>query len=113
MKRPILTLLLVAISTGAWTQSNDLKLTSKQSEVQRYFQSGKEPKVKDALWTSQKIFKVGVIDDKTPRDGYANYVCEVLYDYGFKGLGIWVQVVDIARLKQTGKWVKLGEAHCL
>ena len=54
-----------------------------------------------------------MLDDKKPRDGYANYVCEVLYDYGFKGLGIWVQVVDIARLKQTGKWVKLGEAHCL
>ena len=113
MKKIILTLLLAAMSSGASAQSDDFKLTSKQSEAQRYFQSGKEPKVKDALWTSQKIFKVGVLDDKKPRDGYANYVCEVLHDYGFKGLGIWVQVVDIARLKQTGKWVKLGEAHCL
>lgn len=82
-------------------------------KVQNYFKSGQENKVKDALWTSPNIFKVGVLDDGKSRDGYAMYVCEVLYEYGFKGKHIWVQVIDIGKLVKNGKWDKLGEAHCL
>ena len=59
---------------------------------------------------SNQMFKVGVIDNKTPRDGYAQYVCQVLTDKGLKGMR--VQVVDIALLARTGKWVKLGEGGC-
>lgn len=80
--------------------------------VQHLFQSNEEKTAKDAIWTARDTFKVGVIDDGTKRDGYANYVCQVLQDYGFNGKKIWVQVIDIVKLTNTGKWIKLGESHC-
>jgi hypothetical protein len=70
------------------------------------------PVAKDAIWTAKDIFKIGVIDDGSRRDGYAQYVCEILYDEGFKGHKVWIQVIDIVKLTQNGSWVKLGEAHC-
>jgi|DEB19_MinimDraft_2_1074335.scaffolds.fasta_scaffold18880_2 hypothetical protein len=84
-----------------------------RDEVVAYFKSGKEPKVKDSVWTQDSIFKVGMINDKTDRSGYAEYVCTVLYDFGFKGQKVWVQVIDIAKLVKNNEWEKMGEAHCL
>lgn len=82
-------------------------------KVQDIFRSKKEPTAKDALWTAQEIFKVGVIDDGTLRDGYAQYVCEVLYNEGFKGKHVYVQIIDIVKLQGKGAWEKIGEAQCL
>ena len=78
----------------------------------KLFQSNEEPTTKEAIWTAVGIFKVAVFDDGTRRDGYAQHVCEVLYDYGFRGKKVWVQVIDIIKLTPKGKWKKLGEAHC-
>ena len=87
-------------------------LQKARDEVVAYFKSGEEPKVKDAVWTADDIFKVGVLDDGTDRSGYAQYVCEVLSERGFKGEKVWVQVIDIAKLVRTNKWEKLGDARC-
>jgi hypothetical protein len=81
-------------------------------KVKKLFQSNAEKSAKDAVWTQRGVFKVGVIDDRSSRNGYASYVCETLYDYGFKGQKVWVQVIDIVKLTRNNKWVKLGEAHC-
>lgn len=81
-------------------------------KVVRIFQGSDEPTAKDAVWTAKDIFKVGVIDDGSRRDGYAKYVCEVLNEEGFGGKGVWVQIIDIIKLTRSDKWVKLGEAHC-
>lgn len=99
-----------AIFTLAFTQAN--ALTPQHDEVARIFKSSEEPTAKDAIWTQGGIFKVGVIDNGSDRSGYASYVCEVLYDHGFKGKRVWVQVVDIAKLAREGKWIKLGQTHC-
>lgn len=80
--------------------------------MKKLFQSSEEKTAKDAVWTSKNIFKVGVFDNGSRRDGYASYVCQVLYEHGFKGRGVWVQVIDILKLTQHSKWVKLGEARC-
>ena len=106
-----LALAALAVANGAASAAQNT-YSPQHDEVLRYFTSGQEPKVKDALWTSRDIFKVGLLNDGTSRDGYAGYVCEVLYEHGFKGKAIWVQAIDIAVLKRTGKWVKLGESHC-
>lgn len=82
-------------------------------KVQDIFRSKKEPTAKDALWTAPEIFKVGVIDDGTLRDGYAQYVCGVLYSEGFKGKHVYVQIIDIVKLQGNGVWRKIGEAQCL
>lgn len=83
-----------------------------RSKVKDIFKSDSEKTAKDAIWTADNIFKVGVVDDGENRDGYANYVCQILYDNGFSGKKIWVQIVDIAKLSKNKKWVKLGEARC-
>lgn len=79
--------------------------------VQSQFRTS-EPTAKDALWTQEGIFKVAVYDDGTPRDGYADYVCLTLYENGFKGKKVWVQIIDWQKLTQDEKWKTIGEAHC-
>lgn len=103
----ILTTLLCAPSmTYAETYS------ANHEKVKKLFKSNEEKTTKDAVWTAKNIFKVGVINDGTNRNGYAQYVCSVLYDYDFKGKGIWVQVIDIVKLTRNNKWVKLGDVRC-
>lgn len=78
--------------------------------VLKQFKSGSEKTAKDVLWTSPKMFKVGVLNDGTGRDGYARYVCEVVTEAGLKGVS--VQVIDIQKLVKSNKWEKLGEHFC-
>lgn len=102
------TLLLVLSAMGAYAGSYG----PQHDKVQSLFRSDAEPSAKDATWTQKGIFKVGVIDNGRDRSGYAGYICEVLYDHGFKGKQVWVQVIDIVKLTRQKKWVKLGQAHC-
>lgn len=86
-------------------------LLSDKDKIVAYFTSEKEPKVKDALWTSDSMFKVAVIDDGTPRDGFAEYVCLTLKtDFGISG--VRVKVIDVVKLVSKNDWVDLGEATC-
>jgi len=96
-----------AVSNGA------LALGPLHQAVEAVFKSAQEPTAKDAVWTQDNIFKVGVIDNGSERSGYASYVCEVLYDHGFKGKKVWVQIIDIVKLTREGKWETLGDARCL
>jgi hypothetical protein len=112
MKNKLITIALsVAFSVMAVQASADT-YSAQHEKVKGLFQSNEEKTVKDAVWTSDDIFKVGVIDDGSRRNGYADYVCQVLYDYGFKDKKVWVQVIDIVKLTRDGDWVKLGESHC-
>lgn len=77
-----------------------------------HFMSTAEPRVKDALWTTPRILKLGMIDDGSRRDGFAEYACQVLVDMGFKGEGVSVQIIDIVKVTRQGKWVRLGKANC-
>ena len=104
-------LLGVVLSVSA-IQANAETFSAQHEQVKKRFQSSEEKTAKDAMWTQRDIFKVGVINDGTPRDGYADYVCQVLYDYGFKGEKVWVQIIDIVKLTRNGDWVKLGESRC-
>lgn len=100
------------LAIGGCAESNADELDMQRETVKQIFIGPEEPKVKDAIWTQKGVFKVGVIDDGTNRSGYANYVCEVLYEHGFKGKKVWVQVLDVVKLARDGDWVKLGEARC-
>lgn len=102
--------LLMAIICASPVIANELD--AKREKVRHYFIGDDEPRVKDAIWTPPTTFKVAVKDDGTPRDGFAEYVCLVLSDSGFKGQGVLVRVVDIDKLVRTGEWVNLGTAKC-
>lgn len=99
-------LLLATITLTVQAQAT----SAQQRIVLRYLNSGAEPQVKDATWTSDTMLKVGMLDNRSPRDGFAQYLCEELASQGVRG--IRVQVIDIAKLVRTDKWVKLGEAVC-
>lgn len=94
--------LLASVSAVAQTAAHDSLL--------KQFTGKAEATAKDAIWTTPSMFKVGVIDNGSNRDGYASYVCGEAAALGLKS--ITVQVIDIAKLKSTGKWVKLGEKRC-
>ena len=86
---------------------------AQRQEITDYFLSDEEPTVLDATWTDDKIFKIGVKDDGSRRDGFAQYACEEINNqFDAKEQGVWVQVVDYDKLMKTKEWSKLGEAHC-
>lgn len=110
MLKRITVLVLMAISFNNFAA---IELTQAQQQVTKYFISSEEPTVKDATWTAPSIFKVGVLNDGSRRDGYAEYVCMVLYEHGLKGNKVWVHVIDIEKVIKEKRFVKLGEAQCL
>ncbi|WPL17827.1 hypothetical protein Thiowin_02869 [Thiorhodovibrio winogradskyi] len=112
MKNQLMAIALGAALSVVALQANAETYSAQHENVKKLFQSNEEKTAKDAVWTSRDIFKVGVINEGSRRDGYADYVCQVLYDYGFKGKKVWVQVIDIVKLTRNGDWVKLGESHC-
>ena len=114
MENKILPALLICVAITSIPSKATAETFSKQHQaVAQVFRSNEEKSAKDAVWTLSNYFKVGVFDNGLNRDGYASYVCNVLYDYGFKGKGINVHIIDIVKLKQTQEWVKLGKAVCL
>jgi DNA-directed RNA polymerase subunit RPC12/RpoP len=89
-----------------------LALEPARKKMVARFISNKEPTAKDAMWTADDIFKVAVFDNGSSQNGYAEYVCLTLYENGFKDYPVWVQIIDIAKIMQEKRFVKLGEAHC-
>lgn len=86
---------------------------AQRQEITDYFLSDEEPTVLDATWTDDKIFKIGVKDDGSRRDGFAQHACEEINNqFDAKEQGVWVQIVDYEKLMKTKEWVKLGDAHC-
>jgi hypothetical protein len=87
-------------------------LTQARELIKNQFNSDQEPTAIEAIWARDTIFKVGVIDDGTKRDGYAQSVCGALYEAGFKGERIMVSVIDIAKLKRDKEWIEIGRSLC-
>ncbi|MEN5181743.1 hypothetical protein ABE501_18430 [Comamonas testosteroni] len=75
-----------------------------------YLKSDKEPTIKDATWMGQSNLYVGVLDNGKNRDGFASYVCEAAKEHGASPK--MVKVVDVAKVKATGKFIELGKAYC-
>lgn len=72
-----------------------------------------EIKIKDAYWSTPGTLLVGVLNDGTKdRNGYARYVCEVLYEEGLMGKLVVVNVIDIGVLVNENKRVNLGHTVC-
>ncbi|OIQ02028.1 MAG: hypothetical protein COS82_05570 [Zetaproteobacteria bacterium CG06_land_8_20_14_3_00_59_53] len=83
MKKQLVISVFAAILSAVATQGNAETYSAQHEQVKKLFQSNEEKSAKDATWTARNIFKVGVIDNGSRMDGYADYVCMVLNDYGF------------------------------
>lgn len=82
-----------------------------RDRVLAQFKSADEPTAQDAIWTSDTMFKVGVLDNGSSRSGYADYVCSVLRENGLAA-GYHVEIVDIVSIAAGGRWTVLGEKAC-
>ena len=74
----------------------------------------KEPKIVEAVITDANVLYVTVKDDGTRRDGYAEYLCQLLKDQ--KATTKWVKVIKLGSSNDENKdnayGVLLGESHC-
>ncbi len=59
---------------------------------------------------SARSLYVGVVDDGTKRDGFAQYVCLKAGEFDIEVE--LVKVVDISTLVKTGKFKELGRSFC-
>ena len=101
--------LLFTVSCGESVKpSDDPNNKTALTEIQ------KEPKIKEAIITDANVLYVSVEDDGTKRDGYAEYLCEILKEH--KATTNWVKVVKVNSSKDPNSdnayGVLLGEAHC-
>jgi hypothetical protein len=101
-------ILLLAFSGAGFAAS----YSANHDKVMNYFKSSQEKSVLDAAWTGEEFFAVGRFNDGTRQNGFAIYVCEILYDYGFKGKKVSVNVIDIVILNNSGDWESIGYAVC-
>jgi len=73
----------------------------------------KEKKIKEAIMTEANVLYAAVLDDGTRRDGYAEYLCNVLKEYGVK---MRVKVVKFGSTnspkKDNAYGILLGESWC-
>jgi len=68
------------------------------------------PTVKDARWMESGWLYVGVLNNGTRRDGFAEYICSVLADNAVRG--VFVKIVDIGAVVRNEKFEELGRARC-
>ncbi|MDZ7822946.1 MAG: hypothetical protein U5K75_02170 [Ahrensia sp.] len=96
--------LLLALTTSAYATEN---WRDKAVELAKL-----DPKVRDALWSQDISFWIGVDDDGTNRSGFAEYFCFVLRDAGrpdgeFVAITLW----DHASILNNSP-KQLGKAIC-
>lgn len=90
----------------------DAKKAAIKKGIEDIFKSDKEKTAKDAIWTSDDMFKVAVIDNGRDRSAYADYVCEVLAEHKFTNQRVTVKIIDVVKLSRKEQWVELGSAQC-
>jgi len=84
--------------------------TPEQEAFKAYLLSGKEPKVKDATWMTDTNLYVGMIDDGSSRDGFAQYLCQAAQDHGVQA--DLIKIVDAAKVLREKKFVEIGSTYC-
>jgi hypothetical protein len=91
-----------------------IQTTENASSDQALTEIRKEPKVKEAIITDANVLYVSVEDDGTKRDGYAEYLCQILKEH--KSNINWVKITKVGSTKDPNRdnayGVLLGEAHC-
>jgi hypothetical protein len=111
----IITLLLLsplALISCSSDMDLDYPVNEQQVIVENYFIGSDEPKVLDALWSDDHIFKVVVAVDGSNQNDYAQYTCQVLHKNGFKDEALRVDVVNIEKPFSSGSWASIGTAKC-
>ncbi|MDF7817400.1 hypothetical protein P1X15_07335 [Runella sp. MFBS21] len=74
----------------------------------------KEPKVLDAVITESNVLYASVKDDGTRRDGYAEYLCQVLKDNGLTNVRVKIVKYNSSKdaKRDNAYGVLLGQSDC-
>ncbi len=104
MKKLIIVTMIMAFTSTAYAGGKEA--------IIKHFIGPAEKTALDAAWTSPTTFSVGVKDDGSNRNGYAQYVCSVLPDFNINTSGITVKIIDVVKLHNNKKWVTLGKVRC-
>lgn len=103
-------------------ENNETEVVSEKSESQTENNANvtaleeikKEPKVKEAVVTDADVLYVSVEDDGTNRNGFAQYLCEILNEH--KATTKWVKVVKVNSINDPNSdnayGILLGESNC-
>jgi hypothetical protein len=84
----------------------------RRAELASYFSGPAEPRVEKALWTSDKIFNIGIHDMGAAEHNLARQACTLLEQQGF-GAAYRVRVIDINSMGDKEQdWEIIGEARC-
>jgi hypothetical protein len=99
--------------TEVVSESNEIS-TEKNTNITAIEEIKKEPKVKEAIITDANVLYVSVEDDGTNRNGFAQYLCEILNEH--KATTKWVKVVKVNSINDPNSdnayGVLLGESNC-
>lgn len=71
-----------------------------------------EAQVKDVAFTEAGNLYVGVVDDGSSRDGYAQYLCEVVKDYATGDGRVLIKIIDVAAAARDEGLKELGSHWC-
>ena len=110
MKNLLISALALMLTTPAFIHAESFG--PQYDKIVSFFRGETEPRALDATWDSESVFKIGAMDDGKSQDDFANYVCGIIYNEGFRGKGIKVTIIDIGKLAYKQKWGPLGEATC-
>jgi|TARA_R110002033_G_C3894949_1_gene239255 hypothetical protein len=88
--------------------------TKNEANITALEEIKKEPKVKEAIITDVNVLYVSVEDDSTNRNGFAQYLCEILNEH--KATTKWVKIVKFNSINDPNRdnayGVLLGESNC-
>lgn len=107
MIRIIITALILSI---AQAQAASYRSPQHDRVVQHFKQN--EESVFEAVWFNPNYLKVTRYDTGSSQNGFAQYICQVLVDTGYKGRPVDVEIIDVIKLTQRKEWRVIGEANC-
>jgi len=114
MKREIKLLSIVIVTLLFYNCGENIKPQNEKNNILALDEIRKEPKVKEAIITDANVLYVSVEDDGTKRDGYADYLCEILREKN--ATTNWVKVIKVNSANdlnaENAYGVLLGESHC-
>ncbi|WP_116082115.1 hypothetical protein [Tropicimonas sp. IMCC34011] len=83
-----------------------------RTEATRLFLEDNTTSVVEAMFTADRSFWISMRDNGSRRDGFAEYACIALHDFGMPyGETVIISVWDAYAMAQ-GDLVKIGENHC-
>ena len=92
--------------------AEDKKFIEIGKMLEERFKSKEEKTAKDAVFNEDtKTLSIGVYDDKSNRDGYAQYACLTAKEMGLNKR-MYIKIVDYGSILRGGEWKKLGSTMC-